>query len=281
MKHLKLTLLLLTFTIILAACAAPEPTATPSAVPTLTATASATATSSPTPIPSPTATAEPPTPTPTQSAQEVAEERIHQASVKYLASNFEEAVAVAREINFTEGDTEHPNNMCGPLAAAIMRDGGYLPPESEPKEMWLLCARTREDNEACHGTRDLERKFFSKDDYDYVRVEDSVGKYDWKANPLQVGDWLYLYVLKGISNFEGFDHMLVVSRIDERGRAYSVTNNNHGEGFVIREELLYDPNRPGTGLFYELTNDDLRQELGMTGTWGFLIVRAKNLHLYK
>ena len=251
MNHLKNILLLLSFTIILAACAAPEPTATPSALPTMTATASATSTSSPTPNPSPTATPESPTPTPTptQSPQEIAEERIHQASLKYLAANFEEAVQVAREIDFTEGDTEHPNNMCGPLAAAIMRDGGYLPPESEPKEMWLLCARTREDNEACHGTRDLERKFFSKEDYDYFRVEESIGSYDWKTNPLQVGDWLYLYVMKGISNFEGFDHMIVVSRVDNRGRAYSVTNVNHGEGFVIREELLYDPNRPAQVCF--------------------------------
>ena len=137
MKHLKLTLLLLTFAIILAACAAPEPTATPSAVPTLTATASATATSSPTPS----QVRRQHLSLRRQPQHESAgnsEERIHQASLKYLAENFEESVAVAREINFTEGDTEHPNNMCGPLAAAIMRDGGYLPPESEPKEMWLL-----------------------------------------------------------------------------------------------------------------------------------------------
>jgi hypothetical protein len=44
---------------------------------------------------------------------------------------------------------------------------------------------------------------------------------------------------------------------------------------VILEELLYDPRRPGQGLFADLTNDKLRKELGMTGTDGFLLIRAK------
>jgi hypothetical protein len=73
--------------------------------------------------------------------------------------------------------------------------------------------------------------------------------------------------------------MLVVTRVDDRGRAYSVTNIHTGDGFIIQEELLYDPRRAGVGLFSELTNDQLRKELGMTGTAGFLLVRAKAISL--
>ena len=85
-----------------------------------------------------------------------------------------------------------------------------------------------------------------------------------------------MFVRKGISNYTGFDHMIVVTRVDEDGAAYSVTNINYGDGFVITEALLYDPDKPGKGLFYDLTNDSLRKELGMTGTDGFLLIRVKN-----
>ena len=121
----------------------------------------------------------------------------------------------------------------------------------------------------------LDKNYFPQLEYDYIRVEESVGSYDWAKNPLLPGDWLYLFVRKGVSKYDGFDHMLVVTRVDDRGRAYSVTNINKGDGFVIQEELLYDPRRPNLGLFAELTNDDLRKELGMTGTAGFLLIRAK------
>ncbi len=66
-----------------------------------------------------------------------------------------------------------------------------------------------------------------------------------------------------------------MTRVDDRGRAYSVTNINKGDGFVIQEELLYNPRRAGVGLFADLTNDKLRKELGMTGTAGFLLIRSK------
>jgi len=154
-----------------------------------------------------------------------------------------------------------------------MRDAGYLPEDANPHDMWLLCPR--EELPECHGLVTLDQKFFPQSDYDYSLVEESIGTYNWAKNPLQPGDWLYLFVRKGISKYDGFDHMLVVTRVDDRGRAFSVTNINKGDGFVIQEELLYDPRRPSLGLFAELTNDKLRKELGMTGTAGFLLIRAK------
>ena len=270
-------LLILTFSVfILGACSvltpSPTPTATLTSTPTRTPTP--TATNTPTPTPTDTATPVPPSPTPTLTKKEQAEIWLYEASLAYLANTPKKALEVARMIDFTEGPYESPDNMCGPLTVAILRDGGYLPADANPHNMWLLCPRT--DNPECHGLRILERTFFPPDDYEYTWVYENVGKRNWRNDPLQPGDWLYLFVLKGVSNYTGFDHMIVVTRVDEQGRAYSVTNINHGNGFVIREELLYDPKRPGEGLFYELTNDDLRKELGMTGTAGFLLIRAKS-----
>jgi len=212
-------------------------------------------------------------PTPTLTLKQQREANLYQASLHYLADTAEEAELVSREIDFASGPHESADNACGPLTVAILRDGGYLPEDANPHEMWLLCPR--EENPECHGLDILDKQFFPRSDYDYFHIEESVGSYDWAKNPLQPGDWLYLFVRKGISKYNGFDHMLVVTRVDDRGRAYSVTNVNKGDGFVIQEELLYDPRQAGLGLFAELTNDKLRKELGMTGTAGFLLIRAK------
>lgn len=256
------------------ACSALSPEPTPTFTPEPTYTATATATKTLVPTATNTATPLPPTPTATMTAREKAQEKLWQASLDFLAFTPEDADQVARRIDFASGPHESADNACGPLTVAILKAGGYLPEDASEHDMWLLCPR--EENPECHGMETLQRMFFPVDDYDYIRVEESVGTYDWEENPLEPGDWLYLFVMKGISNYRGFDHMIVVTRVDENGAAYSVTNIDYGEGFVITEALLYDPDNPGEGLFYDLTNDHLRKELGMTGTAGFLLIRAKN-----
>lgn len=256
------------------ACSALSPEPTPTFTPEPTHTATATATKTLVPTATNTATPLPPTPTATMTAREKAQEKLWQASLDFLAFTPEDADQVARRIDFASGPHESADNACGPLTVAILKAGGYLPEDASEHDMWLLCPR--EENPECHGMETLQRLFFPVDDYDYIRIEESVGTYDWEENPLEPGDWLYLFVMKGISNYRGFDHMIVVTRVDENGAAYSVTNIDYGEGFVITEALLYDPDNPGEGLFYDLTNDHLRKELGMTGTAGFLLIRAKN-----
>jgi len=277
MRHRNLHLLLICL-LALSACGAkgmaPSPTAS---LPPATQTPTFTPTATATPAPTNTAHSNPEcdacTPTATLTLRQQREARLYQASLHYLADTAEQADLVAREIDFASDPHESADNACGPLTVAIMRDGGYLPEDANPHDMWLLCPR--EDNPECHGLDTLNQKFFPQTEYDYIWVNESIGSYDWAKNPLQPGDWLYLFVRKGISKYEGFDHMLVVTRVDDHGRAYSVTNINKGDGFVIQEELLYDPRRPGQGLFSELTNDKLRKELGMTGTAGFLLIRAR------
>lgn len=256
----------------------PTSTATQEALPTTTNTQTPSPTLTRTPTHTPSPTSAPPTATATMSAREIANQRLYEASLAYLANTPQEAIEVVKRIGFLGGTWESPDNACGPLTVAIMRDAGFLPEEAPLKNMWLLCMREDENDEDlphCSGMKTLNSIYFPPEEYEYIPVDESIGSYDFVNNPLRVGDWLYLYVLKGVSNYNGFDHMLVVTRVDENGAAFSVTNINHGEGFVIREEMLYDPTRPGKGLFYDLSNDKLRKELGMTGTQGFLIIRAK------
>jgi hypothetical protein len=93
---------------------------------------------------------------------------------------------------------------------------------------------------------------------------------DWLTNPLLPGDFVYLYAGTG-GNFE---HMLVVTRVDSQGRAYSVTNFNTDQGFIINEALLYDPADPNAGLFSQWTEKQFAK-LGSTGYAGYEVWRLK------
>jgi hypothetical protein len=198
--------------------------------------------------------------------QETLEKALYEASLNYIAHSPEEADVVARKMGYIDGMNESASNACGPLSIAIMKDAGLLPDSTSLHEIWLLDLRQE-------GilTNVLQRLYFPPQTYDYIKIDQSVGDYDFQNNPLFPGDWLFLYTAGN-----GFDHMLVVTRVDESGAAYTVTNIDRGDGFIISEERLYDPNYADEGLFYELSNRDGRRLLGLTGTAGFLVVRRKD-----
>lgn len=204
-------------------------------------------------------------PTPTPQPEETWEDVLYRVSLQFIADTPEEANEVAQEIDFLVGDTEVAGNMCGPLSIAILKEAGLIPEEADAHDAWLLCAH--ENRENCFGMETLKKVYFPPDEYDYLRVYDSVKDYDFRSNPLRPGDWLYLYTY-----IHGYDHMLVVTRVDDVGNPYTVTNIDWGEGFVIEEMKLYDVDNPEEGLFYELTRIE-RRRIGMMGTAGFLLVR--------
>ena len=249
--------------------------ASPTGTPTLVFTSAATGTAQPAnsiytaPAPTP-SVAVSQAPDPNAERVLALQESLYRASLEYIADTTAEANAVAKSIKFNRGAYENVKNACGPLSIAIMRSGGILPATTSVREIWLLCAR---EGGACNGMSVLKREYFPPSEYEYFQSTQSVRDYDFSANPLQAGDWLYLYV-----KHNGFDHMLVVTRVDENGAAYTVTNLNRGEGFKITEEVLYDPTKPGTGLFYELT-DQVRlayvKYLGLSGDGGFMVIRRK------
>jgi len=198
--------------------------------------------------------------------QETLEKALYEASLNYIAHSPEEADVVARKMGYIDGQNESTSNACGPLSIAIMKDAGLLPDSTSLHEIWLLDLR---DNNIFVNV--LQRMYFPPQTYDYIRVDQSVSDYDFQGDPLKPGDWLFLYTAGN-----GFDHMLVVTRVDDSGAAYTVTNFDRGNGFIISEERLYDPNVEDEGLFYELSDPEGRRLLGLTGTAGFLVVRRKN-----
>jgi len=193
------------------------------------------------------------------------ERRLYEASLKFLAANEKEAIIVARDkIDYLESIAEHPSLVCGPLSAAILRDGGLLPPDADLHGFWLLDPRMR-------ASQKVLETYFPPERYEWYKFDTPTPEFDFVAFPLLPGDFLYLYA----GDSGTFDHMITVSRVDEAGRAYTVSNLETGDGFVIRELMLYDPNDPGVGQFYDWMNREINRRLGMTGDGGFDLWRPK------
>ena len=228
------------------------------------ATAAATATEALSPEPTLEATVETES-DPVDARTAALEAALVQASRSYIADTPEAADAIARDIGFVDGFSESASNSCGPLSVAILRDAGLLPETTSMHDIWLL--DLREGNRLSDV---LQRKYFPPEEFDYTRVTESVRTYDFRSDPLLPGDWLFLFTAGN-----GFDHMLVVTRVDEDGSPYTVTNIDRGEGFTISEEKLYDGITGQGGLFEELTDLTKRMKLGLTGTAGFLLVRRQ------
>lgn len=188
--------------------------------------------------------------------------QLRAAARLYISPNYYSSKATGEAINGS--GYGHPSNICGPLAIAILQDALILSNQVKPYDFWLL-------NPDVYADRLILSEVFPESRFESIRNKTALNKIDWAANPLMPGDFLYLF-----SGSRGnFEHMLVVTRVDEAGRAYSVTNHNTEEkGFVITEELLYDPEKSGEGLFYEWTARS-KAELGSTGFEGFQLWRLK------
>ena len=220
----------------------------------------------------PTATPEiTPTPTPTATVPPEVDwegelrEALHQASLRFIADTPEEADNIARGIGFVDGVSESASNSCGPLSIAILMEAGLLPASTSLHDIWLLNLR-----DESYLTNTLYRNYFPPQEYDYFWHTESIRDYDFAADPLLPGDWMFLFTAGN-----GFDHMLVVTRVDKNGSPYTVTNIDRGEGFTISEEKLYDTMVKDEGLLYELTDWETRVKLGLTGRGGFLVVRRR------
>ena len=142
----------------------------------------------------------------------IQQEALVRASLQYLAEDDAEANTVAQSLKFAPGGTAKA--MCGPLAFAILRDAGLVSKYIDLRDYWLL--NPREDGVLLERT--FPRLYF-----DWVKIEKRINAVDYGQFPLQAGDVLYLY--QGFVGEEYFERVLVVTRVDGDGRAYTVTNN--------------------------------------------------------
>jgi hypothetical protein len=244
----------------------PTSTYTPTATATITNTPTLTFT--PTPLPSPTATlttiemkianGEIVIKGPLKREQQIS---LYEASLTFIAPTYELSKRMSVLIN--NARFSDPNTTCGPLSIAILQKGGILSIDLVPHSFFLINPDLGKD-------RTIIKTTFPPELYTDTRYKVRIDRYDWRANPLVPGDFLYIYSGTG-GNFE---HMLVVNRVDSQGRAYSITNYNTEQGFVINEALLYDPTDPHAGLFPKWTEIQFAK-LGSTGFAGFELWRLK------
>jgi hypothetical protein len=178
--------------------------------------------------------------------------RLYETSLQFEASTFSDAKRIGEKINGKGYGS--PTLICGPLSISILSTSGLLQSGLIPYKFWLL-------NPNDGPGRQVLNIAFPSSQYSDTRLRTRIDEIDWKSHPLMPGDFVYLYAGPG-GNFE---HMLVVNRVDSAGRAYSVTNYNPGDGFVIQEVMLYDPADPGVGMFHEWT----KRQYQITGSTGY------------
>lgn len=186
---------------------------------------------------------------------------IYNASFTFIAPTYEESKKMSVAIN--ELRFSDPSTTCGPLSLAILKKAGIVDANVIPHDFFLLDPDLGKDRQLLHT-------ILTKDRFTNTRFRTRLDRFDWINNPLMPGDFLYIYA----GNDGNFDHMLVVNRVDSQGRAYSVTNYNTEQGFVINEVMLYDPNDPTVGIFDQWTKKP-KQILGSTGYSGFEVWRLK------
>jgi beta-lactamase class A len=191
----------------------------------------------------------------------VQQQRLAEIARKYVAFDEPSAIQVARSLGYIKNDG-HPASVCGPLSIAILRAAGLLNPYIDLHDFWLLNPRQAEVI--------LERTF-PRELYSWFQTSQPVNEFDFSQHPLQAGDFVYLFA----GDPGSFEHMLTISRVDEAGRAYAVTNFDTPDGYVIEEVMLYDPSQPGIGKFYDWT-DRRNAKLGLTGFGGFWVWRLQS-----
>src|SRR5688572_14845861 len=144
-------------------------------------------------------------------------------TTKYLANSQEEAVKVAQSLGI-----EHPSNMCWVLTAQMLKDAGLLS-DTSITDFWLLDPNKYPEE---------VDKLLPPSEFEHIYFGVPTQRIDFSANPLEV--WDIVYLSAGI--YGKFGHALMVTRIDEIGRAYTTTNVMQPDGtFKIQDILLYDP----------------------------------------
>jgi len=188
--------------------------------------------------------------------------RLETVSRKFLASTDEQALQVARDLDYI-GINGQPATMCGPLSVAILQDAGLVDPYYDRANFYLLNPRPG------FGDAYVE-SLFPSSRYLKIVEERVIKEVDYQTDPLCPGDFLYLFAGESGS----YEHMLVVTRVDEFGRAYTVTNIDFREGYRVEELMLYDPAQPGVGMFTDWTSSP-HPQIGRTGYDGFWLWRLK------
>ena len=185
--------------------------------------------------------------------------KVFSSSLKFIRRTTKESYQLGNQINGVGNGS--PSNICGPLSIAILQGAGIARSDLNPHTYWLLNPDVTDDRKHLNIA-------FPPILFENIEYNRKLNEINWDEAPLYPGDFLYTYAGKG-GNFE---HMLVVNRVDSDGRAYSVTNFNTPDGFIIDEILLYDPADSNAGIFSLWTARPFAK-MGSTGFGGIEIWR--------
>jgi hypothetical protein len=183
----------------------------------------------------------------------------------YLATDTESANQVAERIDWLgAGGREAAVTMCGPLVWAQMQDAAVFPPgvggwSSGPKSFWL--SKPSENGRPW--------SLFSPESYSVYRIDWPLGLFDFGRWPLYPGDFIYTY-----SKGDGFDHMVMVSEVDETGNIYVITNRvweQPQQKLAIERVVFASLKDPGVGIAKNEWHTDRLN--GRTGHAGFEVFR--------
>ncbi|MEX2161236.1 MAG: serine hydrolase [Anaerolineales bacterium] len=191
------------------------------------------------------------------------QQRLEAAALTFVARDFASARQVALDVDFIEGPNEDASTMCGPLAIAILQKAGLLDLWANRHDFWLVDP---------HANPRPFQDTFPETMYDWYEFTESTAQFDPTAFPLMAGDLIYLQSAGG----DTYEHVIVVNRVDEAGRAFTICNLFVGDGTIIDERMLYDPAAPGSGQLFDWTNRSLRKQMGNTGSGGFHVWRVKD-----
>lgn len=189
--------------------------------------------------------------------------RLKEAAYTFIAPDLQSARQMAIQIDFIEGRNEDASTMCGPLAIAILQHAGLLGPWVRRHDFWLLNPKLN-----LRPVQDTMPEIL----YDWYEFNTPIVENDWTDFPLMAGDMVYLHAGPG----DTFEHVLVVTDVDEHGRAYTVSNFFVVNGTIIEKRLLYDPGAPGTGQFAAWADRSVRNKYGNTGNGGWRVWRVKD-----
>lgn len=188
--------------------------------------------------------------------------KLYETSLGFIGRTTEMSTQIGEQINGIGYGS--PTNICGPLSISILQSAGLLPTEGLiPFDFWLLNPLMTKD-------RALLNRVFPPDKFIHADITTSIKELDLSGFSLLPGDFLYIRHGSG----GNFDHMMVVTRVDSKGRPYSVTNFNNGQGYIIDEVLLYDIDDSAAGIFRKWTSRREAAE-GATGYGGFELWRPR------
>ncbi len=157
------------------------------------------------------------------------------------------------------------SNICGPLA--MYQQIGTTTYGVRPEDLWLANVRMMDKVRRT----DIFSRAFPDDKFDNLEITTQIAGFDFNSINLQPGDFLYFMGANG----RGSDHMMTISRRDQDGTLWAVTNYpDQNKKFIVIEVPVWNSKNPETSFVKEFAKGN--NSVGFSsGQGGFMLWRLK------